>query len=109
MSGKGAMKRPRQDPIKNPPSQEGVRLQCFLDLCRQMREIAIGLLLAVTAAEERAKAAEERAKAAEERAEAAEKRVESCEKQIRVQARHIEKLDDYLQKHSCNDYLNKTP
>ncbi|MAT10850.1 MAG: hypothetical protein CMM02_07565 [Rhodopirellula sp.] len=109
MSGKGAMKRPRQDPIKNPPSQEEVRLQCFLDLCRQMREIAIGLLLAVTAAEERAKAAEERAKAAEERAEAAEKRVESCEKQIRVQARHIEKLDDYLQKHSCNDYLNKTP
>ena len=102
MSGKGAMKRPRQDPIKNPPSQEEVRLQCFLDLCRQMREIAIGLLLAVTAAEERAKAAEERA-------EAAEKRVESCEKQIRVQARHIEKLDDYLQKHSCNDYLNKTP
>lgn len=61
-----------------------------------MREIAVGLLLAVTAAEERAKAAEERAKAAEERAEAAERRVESCEKQIRVQAQHIERLDAYL-------------
>ena len=82
MSGKGAMKRSRQDPIKNPPSQEEGRLQCFLDLCRQMREIAIGLLLAVTAAEERAKAAEERAKAAEE--------------QIRVQGQHIESLDACL-------------
>ena len=105
MSGKGAMKRPRQDPIKNPPSQEEVRLHCFLDLCRQMREIAIGLLLAVTAAEERAKAAEERAKAAEERAEAAEKRAEaaekrvvSCEKQIHVQAQHIAQLQKRLQR-----------
>ena len=91
MSGKGAMKRPRQDPIKNPPSQEEVRLHCFLDLCRQMREIAIGLLLAVTAAEERAKAAEERA-------EAAEKRVESCEKQIQMQAQHIAQLQKRLQR-----------
>ena len=91
------MKRPRQDSIRNPPSQEEVRLQCFLDLCRQMREIAIGLLLAVTAAEERATAAEEQAKAAEERAEAAERRVESCEEQIRIQAQHIKRLDDYLQ------------
>ena len=82
-------KRPRQDSIKNPPSQEEVRLQCFLDLCRQMQEIAIGFEQAATASEKRAEAAEERAKAAEKRAEAAEKQVESCKEQIRVQAEHI--------------------
>ena len=87
MSGKGGMgmKRPRQDSIKNPPSQEEVRLQCFLDLCRQMQEIAMGFEQAATAAEERAKAAEEQAKAAE-------KRVESCEEQIRIQAGHITRV-----------------
>ena len=90
MSGKGPMKR------KNPPSQEEDSLQCILDMCRQMGEIASGLLLAVTAAEERAKAAEEGAKAAAEGAKAAEKRAKAAEEQIRVQRQYIESLEACL-------------
>ena len=60
MSGNGPMKRPRQDQVENPPSQEKVRLQCILDLCKQMQEIAKGFEQAAVASEQRAKAAEER-------------------------------------------------